>query len=337
MDHQPSFERIIGGTPEEQEELKLKAAVATEQGIKEKYKQYIVERTPSEDAAIKSAVSYTSEVARQYGSTRQVDEKRIFLLKPGAIQEISKNNIRDGVHDSFNQITAVDRYESVAVLAVRVAHELFHMRSYHSAQIFQDTNSAPYRRGIEMLGREREWAYFSFAEEAIIATLSRRFFDEVICHDPLYEEDIKYTGLIKNWSIDNLQKMKSPEIKMDESMSFIQDILIFPNAKSLFEVLTDQEKDPASKQRYFKDNYKKELAEGNIVQERNDERKAFATVLDRIIYQSKGAITNREILFDAFARAHFTGNYIPLARLIESALGKGSFREIATELGEKNE
>ena len=152
-------------------------------------------------------------MARQYGSTKQVDEKRIFLLKPGAIQEVSKNNMRKGFYEPFNQIIAVDRYESIAVLAVRVAHELFHMHSYHSAQIFQDTNSAIYRSGIGMLGREQEWAYFSFAEEAIIATLSKRFFDEVICHDPLYEEDIRYTGLIKDWIINNIKRLNYLRIK----------------------------------------------------------------------------------------------------------------------------
>ena len=335
MDHQPSFEQIIGGTQEEQDALRIKAAKATERGIEEKYEQYIVERTPPEDAAIKSAVSYTSEVARQYGSTKQVDEKRIFLLKPGAIQEVSKNNMRKGFYEPFNQIIAVDRYESIAVLAVRVAHELFHMHSYHSAQIFQDTNSAIYRSGIGMLGREQEWAYFSFAEEAIIATLSKRFFDEVICHDPLYEEDIRYTGLIKDWMINNLKKAELPEDKMSSRMSFIQEILIFPNGKSMFEVLIDQEKEFAIKLGYFSDRYEKELKQGNIMRERRKEREAFSVVLDRIIHQSKGAITNKEILFDAFARAHFTGNYIPLARLIDGALGKGSFRAIATELGEK--
>ena len=45
----------------------------------------------------------------------------------------------------------------------------------------------------------------------------------------------------------------------------------------------------------------------------------------------------QEELFDEFARAHFTGNYLPLARIIEDTFGKGAFREIATELGEMKE
>ena len=70
------------------------------------------------------------------------------------------------------------------------------------------------------------------------------------------------------------------------------------------------------------------------MQERSEERDTFNKVLDEIITNSKGKLNNREKLFDEFARAHFSGNYLPLARVIEDALGKGAFRKIAIELGE---
>jgi hypothetical protein len=58
--------------------------------------------------------------------------------------------------------------------------------------------------------------------------------------------------------------------------------------------------------------------------------------MDRIVIAGEGKIKKNE-LFDEFARAHFTGNYLPLARTIEGILGKGSFREIAIELGTVDE
>jgi len=54
-------------------------------------------------------------------------------------------------------------------------------------------------------------------------------------------------------------------------------------------------------------------------------------LIDEIIEKSHGRFENRQEVFDIFARANFSGNLIPLARLIESIFGKGSFRRLGEE------
>jgi hypothetical protein len=218
------------------------------------------------------------------------------------------------------------------------------MDSYHSSQvteerswlIFKKTESKPYRNGITMHGRENEGEYFSLAEEAIIATLSKRFFDEVITNDPLYKEEMERTVKIKEWVINFAQeRIPDQEIKL-RFISAIQDTLILPENKKVYEILFESNNKDAYKIGFFMGFFKENLESGNIMHERAEEREKFNKVLDRIVADSKGTITDRNQLFDQFARAHFTGNYMPLARTIEDALGKGSFREIAEELGEMN-
>jgi hypothetical protein len=52
---------------------------------------------------------------------------------------------------------------------------------------------------------------------------------------------------------------------------------------------------------------------------------------------SGGKFKNRDEVFDEFAKANFSGNYLPLARTVEGVLGKGSFRRLAEEFSEEPE
>jgi len=52
---------------------------------------------------------------------------------------------------------------------------------------------------------------------------------------------------------------------------------------------------------------------------------------DKIVSSSKGKFTSRDEVFEHFARANFSGKYLPLARMVEDILGKGSFRKIAED------
>jgi len=55
------------------------------------------------------------------------------------------------------------------------------------------------------------------------------------------------------------------------------------------------------------------------------------SLFDRMIAASGGSLTSRDEVFDIFATANFSGEYLPLARVVEGVLGEGSFREIAEE------
>jgi len=62
-----------------------------------------------------------------------------------------------------------------------------------------------------------------------------------------------------------------------------------------------------------------------------DERQDFNNILRMIAHKNPDRFTSQEEVFDLFARAYFTGHVLEVARLIESTLGKGSFRKIGEE------
>lgn len=330
MEKQTSFDRIIGGTDEQKEKVIQKAEEASFKTGQELFGEYLIEPTLEETKAIEESVAYANSIAKQYGASRQFDTDRIFLLKSDAVELLSNGKIRKGVCNSFDQSIGVERVESVARLASCVVHEMLHMNSYQAAQI-TDNRHGPYRSGISMRGRNNEGNYFGIAEEAIIAILSRKFFDQIISKDILYKEEMERTTKIKEWLLIFIEK-HTPEEKKDKLRLLIEDILILPQSKEAYQELYDSDKEDVYKFGFFTGFFKN--ISDDIFHERNKEREKFEEVLNRIISNSEGKITDKEFLFDKFARAHFTGDYLQLSRIIEEALGKGSFRRIAMELGD---
>ncbi len=65
--------------------------------------------------------------------------------------------------------------------------------------------------------------------------------------------------------------------------------------------------------------------------ERN--RSEWTAFLERLVKNSEGTIKSVEDAFKLFARANFSGNYLPAARVVEKIYGKGSFRKLGIEFG----
>lgn len=345
MEKQPSFERIIGGTENQKKKIAAQAEKASQKTGEELFGKYLAIPTAEEQKTIEQSVAYANSIAKEYGAVREFDNDRIFLLQPGAVESLSNGKIKGGVTNAFNQSIGVERSFSNALLALAVVHEMLHMDSYHSSQVtesrsflmFKKIGSRPYRSGISMNGREGEGEYFGVAEEAIIATLSKRFFDEVIVSDPLYKNDLENTKKIKQWLITFAEKHIPEDEQRSKFIRGIQEILILPETEKVYKELQEPDKDDQYKAGYFMGFFEENFKAGNIFHERNQERIKFDSVLDKIVADSKGKIPDKNQLLDEFARAHFTGNYLPLARRIESALGEGTFRKIAIELGNMRE
>lgn len=341
----PSFERIIGGTEKQKKKIEQAAEKSSAKSGEELFGEHLIAPTQEENHAIGTAVAYANSIAKHYGATRQFNADRIFLLKSGSVESMTDGKIKGAVCNPFSQSIAVERLPSNALIASSVIHEMFHMDSYHSAQvvkkpwflIFEKIEGIPYRSGIQMRGREGEGDYFGFAEEAIIATLSRRFFNEVIAHDQLYREEIERTTKIKEWLLTFAEKYITEENKKQKFIAAVQDILILPESENVYREMCTSDKEDGFRFGFFMGYYDKNLKSGHIFHERAKEREKFDMVLDKIVAESQGMIQDRNQLFDTFARAHFTGNYLPLARMIEGSLGKGAFRKIAIELGEMKE
>ncbi len=336
MEKQPSFSKIIGGTESDHKEVIADAKEKSQLSGKEKYGDYIVQSTEAEKYALHLAVEHANRIAHHYGSARTVDAKRIFLLKENGVASLTQSRLTHGMCDSTSQSAAIDRDESLALIAHSAFHEALHLSSFQSAQIFNDDTYGTYRNGIGMLGRVEEVYYFAYAQEAIIATLSHRFVEQVIANDSHYEKEVERTAFIKDWMREYYRKSKGSEEQKLAKMNNIDEILIFPNSEQVHSRLKDSRTDDDYKMGFIEGYYNDGLQSNRFFRERREERELFNTVLDRVVVAGKGKIKKNE-LFDLFAHAHFSGKYLALARTIENVMGRGSFRELARELGVSRE
>jgi hypothetical protein len=326
-------ERIIGGTDSQKEGFKVTLEQAAKKSGEELFGELLLEPTPEEKLAIATAVEYVNRISKKYGAEHEMDENRIFLLEKDGISSSTNGRLNHGMCDLLHKCVAVDESLSNAILSTNIVHEGFHITSYHSFQIMEDNVETLYRGGISMVDRKDKGIYLAKAEEAIIATLSQNFFEEVICKDPFYAEEIRKTLEVKTWLINFASESKSlNEEGRKRLLDIFKEIRLLPDVDSVyFNLLENNEKGDLYKFGYFTGYFEEKLSE--TLHERAEERKVFNEVLDRLVVDSKGVLGTKEELFDHFARAHFTGNYFPLARLIDGALEKGSFRKVAIELG----
>ena len=156
----------------------------------------------------------------------------------------------------------------------------------------------------------------------------------VISKLPQYKEELERTAAIKSWVIDHIRSRKDLEqSEIDANIAYFKGILILPDSLPCYEYIADTSKPDEQRLGFFMGYFDDALKSGTVVHERADEREKFEKLLDRITTASNDKI-RKEDLFHEFARAHFTGNYLPLARTVEGVLGQGTFRQIAIELGE---
>ncbi len=332
MERQPSFDKIIGGTVEQLAKVASDTESKSQMSGEALYHKFVVEPTIEERYAIQLAVDHANYTANHYGSSRIVNPERIFMLRNKGAASLTEGKLRVAMCNITSQSAAVDRAQSVALVAQAVFHEALHLASYQSAQLFDDNAYGSYRNGIGMVGRNEEAYYFADAQEAIIAVLSRRFFEHVVANDAHYEREIERTAFIKDWIRDYVRRSGISEQQILKNIINIDEVLIFPNNELIHSLLKKENFDDDYKMGVIEGYYKTDFDSGSLMHERRKERELLDTILDRVVIAGKGKIKKNE-LFDEFARAHFTGNYLPLARTIEGILGKGSFREIAKELG----
>lgn len=333
-----NYTRIIGADTESIEELKVINHEMTLKSLGEVYfGKYMVEPTELERENIDSTYSYVESIATQYGSVEQFDKNRIAILEKGAVLKSTKGRSEGGVYNSLYKAVAVDRRNSVILTAKSIAHELFHAYSFHSEQYTEgDSCTRPYRSGISMHSRDHEYEYFHVANEAIVSELTNRYVIDVARKDERNTDIFEKSDFCKEWFKNMLDAKKIAGEEKKKYLFFIDQIVLFPEPDVLYQVLQSNDYEDDYKVGFFMGALKRQEDLGSIFLERDEERIKFNAVIDRLIEASEKKF-DRNTVFDEFARAHFTGNYQPLARFVESILGQGSFREIAKELGKKKD
>lgn len=269
------------------------------------------EKTPEEMKIIDLVNERSNEALARYG----LPESNI---SPDNFYVIREEDWRWGDNDAFClpalQTVAMRDFCSNTSFAAVALHEVFHFKSYNALQFAIGEGEAPsvYRAGLIVANRftEEEYfrkrhpktgrryvgRYFSNLNEAITEELVKKFVcDQSVRENPLFKDEFAETERLRR---------EYGEVASYESGEkfFIEDVY-----------------------------WAKEIEEGKLrgrIFTYPQERRILNVLIDRLFEINRGQFKEREQVFDVFAKAMFSGNILPLGRLIDGTFGKGVFRKI---------
>lgn len=338
----PHFDRIVG----QDETARPRVESIAEEGfqdIKRRFDALEISKSETDRSIIAGVDSSVSAIVSQFGGKPfSLSDERIILLRPGGsrVEEFrGDEGFERGIAFPFAQCVAVERYPSDLQFALTLAHELFHLKSFKATRaIGNDPESIRlYRTGIALVDTKNasvppgeETVFFGGLEEAIVAEATNEFFAQYLSTDPHYHAELSAMQEIKPWVARLFEFTKTFSSQLQQTI--LEEIRTLPPegisellAITRSSTLNDREK-LYGVGRVMSNLYRA----GDVgATERFHERQEFTKLLDELLIASKGSF-DRATLVGVFLRANFSGKYLELARLIESTLGKGSFRRIAT-------
>lgn len=257
-----------------------------------------MEKTEDETAIIASAFGAVTEVVRRYGG-------RPLELTPGHVHLINLLDLSTeeqaglagcgGDYDSGRQEANVyfagASGLSTSELLRRVTHEALHFNSFQSAVEVESNLLVARRMGLTY-GAPTVGVGGVWLNEAVTERLAKALTKERLAHDKIFRDDASLTR-------DLLSKMSS-ETDHDDVVGF---------------EIIDPAGDRGTTVRVHQFAYP-------------DERQKLERLLSDLAAKRPADFPDREAAFDAFARAYFTGNLLPLARVLEDTYGKNALRRL---------
>ncbi|MCK9379160.1 MAG: hypothetical protein M0P97_03385 [Candidatus Moranbacteria bacterium] len=325
------FNNIVGGKQKNKDDVKENWKKESDEFLrKNEFKYAGLEKNLTKDEVleIEKIKHGVNDIAQYYGATKKLSPK-IIILEPGSVYKITQGKFKSGVCSPYMRRIMVDSCESKLDFATTLAHEMFHMSEYTSLIFSQETDDTELRRaGISIFGKDGETVYFANIEEALIAEAVQDFVNQYLRKNPQFVDEIKKTDFVKNWLGKFYDYADVPKEKQKE---FLDSVYSFPDIDNLIERLNGNDNEEFKFG--FLNGYLRTMFENDdvVMRERMDERKKLDSLVDMILSSSENEYTSRKEIVDVFMRANFSGKLLPLARLIEKSLGKGSFRSIGAD------
>lgn len=327
MNEKGHFENIIGGTPAEKETAREDLWELFETRNSD-LAQHELEKTEEDKEIISNVESIVDTMVKTWGGNpKPLPSENIYILKSNAVGTKTKGKIFGGIANPLDIQIGVEKGESGLGFASGLAHELFHIKSYKSAQV-KNSMTDLYRSGFNMVSRKERRTYFDELEEAIVAESARIAFEK-IKEDSIFQSEAKANEKIKNWVMEAYRMRGISEEKVREAE---REWKYIPKAEERVKDIErsyDNEKDRA----YYANGIFDRLVENKEMEfwERYSQREKLYKLCDEILEKSGDKFKDRDEVFDHFATANFTGNYLSIAHTVENTLGKGSFRRLAEE------
>lgn len=192
-----------------------------------KIENFEIEKSPKDVEIIKFTEKAVNSMLAKYGRKLKISVPldNIHVLKPGGTLEYTNNRLEGGAHSSTLKSIIVDRDKSDVQFALKIFHELIHLKAYSALQIIpgNDDNApqvAPYRTGIAVISRDGKTKFLENVEEAIVGHLTSVYFETTLKHDPLFKEEIEQIAEGKlNIEISRREEMEDLNIVIQKIIS----------------------------------------------------------------------------------------------------------------------
>lgn len=286
--------RVVGGSEEEKEEVR---GLLAERFREQKHPKLVEgerKKTDIERAIIVRANEVTNSLCERYGLAGfDVPEKNLHIIR----EKEWKHDETQGMYEDIELGIVMRENPTRLGTAAIMFHELVHMKSY-AAVTKEGEDPESYRLGLEIhIGDDPRAPHFRMLNEAVTEELTRRFIGEQREH-PLFKDEIdahlKSAQAVRARMGDEAYAERYP------SGTFMSHV-VFVGKKPMIEPQT-------------------------IVYER--QRRALAALIDKLYKANPEDFKDRDEVFDLFAKAMFSGQMLPLGRLIEKSFGKKTFRTL---------
>lgn len=309
MEKFSSYERVVGKISEEDKEqvLKRKAEQFDDQ-IFEKLKGREREKTPDELKIIDLANSASDKVRKKY----EMDDFRIPPINIHIFKENEWPQDRhdDAFYDSAVQAIAIREQPARIVLMRKIFHEMLHFKSYHALQAIIEENPKiikEHRMGLTVNSRDGGKRYFTNLNEAVTEELTKKFISQASKDSFFSQETAKTRNIID----------KYPRAKNDsDGLPFF--------TKDTYYAETENKGT-------WRESVGRLFGKQKLFSERftyQNEREILNMLIEKIFERSRGKFTNKDDVFDVFAKGMITGNILPVGRIVDGIFGKGTLRNI---------
>ncbi|MEK7596351.1 MAG: hypothetical protein AAB564_02275 [Patescibacteria group bacterium] len=303
--------KIVGAAPEK-----------TKESVKERFRRYFYEdhlvdiseearkelesleyeKTPQEKELIFAADNELNDLMEKLGvPSFDIPLKNIHILPPELYKKSNK------IAGNYSAIT---HYQERAILLNAkvfksdpvyfgsiIFHEMFHLKGHFALEVEKTGEKdmetvSPFRAGLAVFSANKKdkenkgHEHFRGLEEAVTTEMEKRYFKKLIEH-PILKEKKKQSesGEAKELKEEISQKA---DIPIDEIISFNDEF--YANFSYFWQ------------------------------------RKVLNLLVSKIYENNKDKFASPdEVLLDVFAKAHFTGRLLPMARLIKESFDKTTF------------
>lgn len=307
MENGPQIRTIGNASTEQKEEEKKKIEqllfnhfVSLDSDAKAQLEKFEYTKSATELAVIDFANKETNQLMKEVGvEPYDIPAENYHIIPP----EVYKKGGGGGAGTAFTTMQGMifnaERLRGNPVLFGSVAlHETLHIKAHLSVEVLkkeEGVGTRHFRRGVKIASSQKYddsgkyHEHFDGLNEAIVAAQEKKSLSKLLELPELSKE--------KEWLLSDKANELRKELAQKEGVS--EDDIIWFDEKN-------------------KDDWKR-LGY-------TQQRATLDYVCNEIQKQFSDKYQNSDEVFKEFLKAHFTGQLLPIARLVEKTFGEGSFR-----------